>query len=39
MKSESVRSVLQLAEGDVYRIYLSQAGKQRWLAAGKAIRS
>lgn len=39
LRSEEVRKTLQLAEGDHYRVYLSQAGKKRWLAAGKALRS
>lgn len=39
MRSEEARKVLQMEEGDRYRIYLSQAGNTRWLAAGKALRS
>jgi putative component of toxin-antitoxin plasmid stabilization module len=38
LRSEEVRKALRLEEGDQYRIYLSQAGKTRWLVAGKALR-
>lgn len=38
IRSEEVRKALQLDEGDQYRVYLSQAGKMRWLVAGKALR-
>ena len=38
LRSEEVRMALRLEEGDQYRVYLSQAGKKRWLVAGKALR-
>ena len=38
LRSEEARNALHMKEGDQYRIYLSQAGKTRWLVAGKALR-